>query len=409
VKRIAFVLPQYLPANLPGSGIFVVALAERLAEDGNDVTVITSDAMDSRSWYAPVFGKVIVIKREDIHGVHVVRLSTNWIRSSIYYVLYRLAKSLLPRKFEERIGLLSSGPIFIGLTEQLEVGRFDAVHCSPFPLGINYQLLMVLNKITYKPRFIIAPFFHSKIGGYTNPMLVKVAKYADAIHVISNSEATDVKRLLHVDKKSIIRIPLSINMDLFAEPKNVEKRKRELIETYRLQNRIVILFAGNKGRMKGAIDLLRVMTKLYIEDPRYLFVAIGNPMREWTKEIQRVNLDCVLDLPYQLGVDKEAWFSVARVYTMPSLSESFGLVYLEAWHKKKPVIGADIPAVSELIEKNKGGLLVPFEDSNKLAEAIRRLSLDDKLAWRLGYNGRKALIKKYLFDQNYIQYKKLFS
>lgn len=408
MKRIAFIMPSYLPANLPGSGTFIMALAERLADEENEVTVITSDALNARSWYAPIFGKAIFKKRDKIHGVHVIRLSSNWVKSSIYYILFRITRLFGLKEYEEIYRICSSGPILIGLNKQLEQGKFDVVHCSPFPMYLNCQLLNVLQKLSYHPQLVLTPFYHGEINEFKNKLLVKVAQYADIIHVISDSEKDDITRFLRVNRNRISKIPLSIDLSSYSSHEAVESKKSELIKKYDLGAKIVILFAGNKGHLKGAIHLLHVMHQLHNMNPKYVLVAIGNKTHEWICELKKIDNMCILDLPYQRGVDKEAWFSTAQVLAMPSISESFGLVYLESWLQKKPVIGAAIPAVVELIRNNTAGLLIPFGNCKKLMTAIKELTTNTKLARNLGYNGYKALIDKYTFEKNYKKYKKLF-
>ncbi|MBU1323497.1 glycosyltransferase family 4 protein, partial [Patescibacteria group bacterium] len=87
--------------------------------------------------------------------------------------------------------------------------------------------------------------------------------------------------------------------------------------------------------------------------------------------------------------------AAADVFCMVSAVESFGLVYLEAWQKKKPVIGADIGPVRELIEGAQGGSLVKFGRVDELAAEIDRLVKNKDLAKRLGENGYKALKIRY--------------
>ena len=83
---------------------------------------------------------------------------------------------------------------------------------------------------------------------------------------------------------------------------------------------------------------------------------------------------------------------------MPSRSESFGLVYLEAWLHKKPVIGCNIEAVANLIDHNKNGLLVKFEDTDELSLAIKTL-LNSTMRKKLGVEGYKKLVENYDADK----------
>jgi glycosyltransferase involved in cell wall biosynthesis len=57
---------------------------------------------------------------------------------------------------------------------------------------------------------------------------------------------------------------------------------------------------------------------------------------------------------------------------IPSVSEGFGIVILEAFNSRSPVVAFDVPAPNEIIEHEKTGLLVPPFDLNELKAAITR-------------------------------------
>jgi glycosyltransferase involved in cell wall biosynthesis len=88
--------------------------------------------------------------------------------------------------------------------------------------------------------------------------------------------------------------------------------------------------------------------------------------------------------------DKWDAMEAAQIVCVPSRNESFGRVFVEAWSKGKPVIGARIPAVEEVIRDGITGLLVEPGSAPSLASALERLLRDRELAARLGEQGRRA-------------------
>jgi glycosyltransferase involved in cell wall biosynthesis len=136
---------------------------------------------------------------------------------------------------------------------------------------------------------------------------------------------------------------------------------------------------------------------------------MGNTTPQWERAKEVVNKACLLDFNYVSEKEKEILFGACDIFCMPSKSESFGLTYLEAWHKKKPVIGANIPAVKELIGGVGGGLLVKYGDKGELSMAIEKLFTDKILAKQLGENGYYATISKYNFIKNFEKYVDLFN
>ncbi len=107
-----------------------------------------------------------------------------------------------------------------------------------------------------------------------------------------------------------------------------------------------------------------------------------------------------------------AYYQVCDIFVLPSVSEGFGLVFLEAWASSKPVIGADIPVIkNDVIKEEYNGLLFKGGSENSLAQAIDRLSHDNTLRIQLGRNGKELVERKYteqVFVESYISiFKKL--
>ena len=182
-------------------------------------------------------------------------------------------------------------------------------------------------------------------------------------------------------------------------------------EKYDLSDSQLILFMGNRISSKGIFTLIESMRYVKRSYPDSRLVLVGRSGREYDEyysnlppELKSIIVDVGV-LPKQEKADA---FSAADIFVMPSKFESIGLVYLEAWHKKKPVIGAEIPAIKELILKNKGGMLVRFNHNKALASAIKRLINNSRLAKKFAENGYQALKEKYTLDAVFSQYQKLF-
>ena len=72
---------------------------------------------------------------------------------------------------------------------------------------------------------------------------------------------------------------------------------------------------------------------------------------------------------------------------LPSLSESFGLVLIEALACGKPVIGSNVGGIKEIITEDVGLLINP-NDSKDLANAIDRIFSDKDLMEKFKSNAR---------------------
>lgn len=408
-KKIAFVTPIYTPAPLYGSDTVVKLLAEKFAQRGYDTSIITSNVLTPLSWYDPIFPKKVTPAYEVIHRVKVYRLACNPLFSSLCYVMARYLGNVLPRLWKEHLQLMYAGPALVGLENLFKKENFDVVHSSPFPLYLNKLVEDAVSQMKKRALIILTPFFHTKVSGFANTVVGQILAGADVVHTVSEVEKRDIVRLHNVDSARIGVAPLFLNLSELHEKEELLSDVRTFKDLHHLNGKIVILFAGNKGKMKGAVDVLHAVGRLYKKNNAYRLVAIGNSTPEWIEAKKSIDANCLIDIGYTAGKAKETIFTACDIFCMPSKSDSFGLVYLDAWHKKKPVIAADIPAVKELIHKNSGGTLVPYGNREALMAAIERLAANPVLSKKYGRNGYTAVKNIYRIDKLFNTYKKIFS
>lgn len=82
------------------------------------------------------------------------------------------------------------------------------------------------------------------------------------------------------------------------------------------------------------------------------------------------------------------WYAAADVVVLPSLSEGFPFVLLEALAMAKPVVATRVNGVPEIIEDGRTGFLVPPRDPQALENAIRRVFCNPEPAACMGKAGR---------------------
>jgi glycosyltransferase involved in cell wall biosynthesis len=106
----------------------------------------------------------------------------------------------------------------------------------------------------------------------------------------------------------------------------------------------------------------------------------------------------VLVLDYVSEREKKDAFAACDLFVMPSRADAFGIVYLEAWLYKKPVIGCCAGGVPRVIDDGQSGFLVPFGDYYMLAEYISLLLSNSSLAVRLGEKGYQEVMARYMWE-----------
>jgi glycosyltransferase involved in cell wall biosynthesis len=157
-------------------------------------------------------------------------------------------------------------------------------------------------------------------------------------------------------------------------------------------DRLSLLSMGRLIQLKGvdqAIDALTTLPELE------LIVAGDGPARPWLEQRARRARARVRFVGEIHGATKSAWLSAVDAFVLPSRvlpsgrSEGVPGALLEAMDHGLPVIASDVGGVSDVLEHEQNGLLVPPEDAAALAAAIGRLD-DGKLRAALGRAARKT-------------------
>jgi glycosyltransferase involved in cell wall biosynthesis len=161
----------------------------------------------------------------------------------------------------------------------------------------------------------------------------------------------------------------------------------------------IVLFIGRKERYKGYIQLLDATELVWREfpDTRFIFIGIQGWYSTFFDDFARYRDERILNFDNVTPEFRGAALEACDVFTMPSVHESFGIPYLEAWTYEKPVIAGDIPTSREIITPGVDGLLVP-QRAERVADAILTLLRDPALRAALGRAGH-AKVARYTWDR----------
>ncbi|OGP91532.1 MAG: hypothetical protein A2157_08740 [Deltaproteobacteria bacterium RBG_16_47_11] len=390
--KICHVVPIYLPGILPGCSKYVQDISKGLIERKHSITVLTANAITGRGWVDPLFGKYSSIKEETINGVGLKRLKTRWRITSTLYLLRKIANGFLPRPIGNIVSLLSVGPYLSGLDQEFKKEGYEIIHATAFPFGLVWLVMKACQSLGIP--YVCTPLVHFEDPRHRNPLLWRALQDAAAVIACSNYEREGmISRGISPCK--IHRVPMGIRLDEW-ENLNGERFRRK----YDLEGRKVILFAGTKTYQKGAIHLLEAVKRIEKNMKDSILVAIGLPTREWMRKRHLLKKNHLLDLGYVSEEEKRDAFGACDLFVMPSRYDSFGIVYLEAWKCSKPVIGAKVGAIPEVINEGKDGLLVEFGNVDQLASSILYLLDHPELCREMGERGREKVMNQLNWEKN---------
>ena len=162
----------------------------------------------------------------------------------------------------------------------------------------------------------------------------------------------------------------------------------------------IVLYIGRRERYKGFIHLLDAAELVWTRHPETRFVFIGVPgfYGAVIDEFARYPDDRIIEIERASNAEKSAALDACSLYAMPSLHETFGIGYLEAWLHEKPVIGGDIPPLREVIAHGTDGVLVQ-QKVEDIAGAVAALLDDAELRRAMGKAGAAKLAERWDWDK----------
>ena len=132
-----------------------------------------------------------------------------------------------------------------------------------------------------------------------------------------------------------------------------------------------LIILGRIEEVKGHTYLLNAMPEVIKFFPGVRLLVIGNGTQQQLLQQQAVSSGIEKNILF-LGFQQNPYpfMTNSDILVSPSMYESFGLVFIEAFAMKLPVIAFDAPAANEIITNEQTGLLVPVYNSSELAEKI---------------------------------------
>lgn len=216
------------------------------------------------------------------------------------------------------------------------------------------------------------------------------------------------KKKIYTDKINYIITPSNFYKCKFLED-GISKDKIDYIHNFIDMNEYDIktedegyaLYFGRLSREKGILNLLNAFAKT---SKGKLYIAGTGPEQE---EIARIIKDNKLeDRVKLLGfLNKEEMREVtrkARFIVIPSIwYENCPYSAIETQAIGKPIIGANIGGIPELVKDNENGLIYKYDDVNELAEKLKQLFEDDRLVEEFSKNAKEYAKKEYSTESYY--------
>jgi D-inositol-3-phosphate glycosyltransferase len=221
-----------------------------------------------------------------------------------------------------------------------------------------------------------------------------VVRRSDRIVAPTSTEAAHLIGLYGADPGRIRIVPPGVDGRLFAPADPAQARAR-----LGFGPGPNVLFVGRLQPFKGPQVAIRAFAAAVALAPELTddanLVSVGGPSGAGAEEIERLRREAA-----SLGVVKRVrfvppqphsglgdFYSAADVVIVPSRSESFGLVSLEAQACGRPVVAAAVGGLRHSVVDGVTGFLVPGHDPHAYAMRIVELLEDPILRRRMGLAG----------------------
>lgn len=368
-------LLNHFPLTGSGSGVYTMNIANSLIKQGHEVCIIMPEN--------EIVKEIKDIKLHPVYfnGITPDALSFNFPCFTTHPRSNMNFYDLSLQELNEYINAFDKA-----IKEEVETFRPDIIH-----VGHIWILGHLVSK--YKIPYVITTHGTDLLGymksSRFNAFAESAIKSANKIITISNENKRLVEYLFPLYKEKCFLLPNGYDTSKFYI-KEVDKNK--FLKSIGINNNYdkIITYVGKFTEIKG-IDILIKAVTLYDSD-NTLTVLVGDgkllkKLKDITKILEAKNVVFLGNQPHDVICDL---YNIADVSVVPSRSEAFGLVVIEALACGIPVIGSNIGGIKDIINDDVG-LFFNCNDYHDLKDKLK-LVLDDKISFD------KNLIASYAED-----------
>lgn len=378
------VITQFFPPDYAATGQLIDELVRHLELLGVQVEVFTS-----QPGYAFATSNAPAVETEGQIRIRRSRSAQLWfgrIRgkafSGVLFTL-RAALHLIKSCRSHNVFLLTSAPPFLPVIGYLANLCFKISYVS-LVYDLYPDIAVALDVIPQ----------HHPIARFWQAVNKRVWRRAKGIVVLSPAmkeriigicpEVADKISVIHSwgDANTIVPIPKEDNF--FA-------RKYNLIDKF------TVLYSGNMGRCHDMDTILQAAKELQNEPIQFVFVGDGAKREQMVQQVQQLNLDNCMFLPYQ---EKHMLPYSLVACDVSLVSVEAGFESLVAPSKLYPALATGRPVavicpqhsyLNQLISDANCGATFENKDSSGLAKFIRKLNEDKQLAEKMGRVARQYM------------------
>ena len=227
-------------------------------------------------------------------------------------------------------------------------------------------------------------------------------RISDAVVAISSYTAREIARFANAP---VVVIPYTLP---FAETESKARQHDG--------SGFQVLFVGRLVERKGVKHLVEAVRRMPAElGARLVIIGDGPERAALERGIRDSGLGTRVETRGRVSDEElRATYASSDVLVLPSIldargdTEGLGVVLLEAMSYGVPVVASDIGGITDIVEHDTSGLLVPPGDPAALAQALERLARDPALASRLGSVGERRVRSAFGWPEIMAKWQRLY-
>jgi glycosyltransferase involved in cell wall biosynthesis len=392
--KIVHLTPLYHPFR-GGAEAFTKEVSERLVRRGHDVTVVVLNERMPQTGQLNAAMEVlngVTVRRFDVagrvQGLLAVAATTAVGRRALAWTAHGDAVESWARSpygFAPALHAIRANPDVVAV-----------INWYGGWLPLQASLARRLRRFA----LVGVPLFHTEGQWSREPLQGKLLQRFDALVAMTDHERAFMRPF--TDRARTIGVGIDETAFSTADGHAVRSR-------HGVGDAPLVGYIGRMVPSKGIDVLIRAMKEVWRQfpDARLLLAGgaasrsdlpLGFPSPSLDSLAASERSRVIITGPFS-DDEKSSLFDALDVFAMPSRAESFGIAYLEAWLRRKPVIGARLGSTECIIDHGINGELVAPDDADELAACLLRLLRDPERRVRMGSMGYAKTIARFTWDK----------
>lgn len=397
-RKIGIVVQRYGEKVNGGAEVFAKLIAEKLNEK-NDVTILTSRALDYRFWKPELSegetiengikiirfnheqkatGKNIIQQNRGYKGRHLYQKFYRFLGKPAWYL--KLFPSAEITETNQLKWVENEGPAMYDLINYLKENEklYDAF------IFITYLYYpSVVGLLTVPSKSIFIPTMHNEKAAYY-PIFKKTMTSSRYLLFLTESEQKFSNKLFKIDniKQAVITVGIDEQDDF---------KDNDVLKKYSINSKYII-YVGRIDSAKGCDILVKFFIDFINKNKIDLLLVLAGKYSEVLMMHPKI-----IYTGFISEYDKIQLMKQAEVLVIPSQYESLSLVLLESFACKTPVmVNGKCEVLKDHILKSNGGWV--YENNNDFSKILLAILQNENIGVKANA-GNKYVLEHYIWQK----------